>query len=333
MKNRISILLIGILAVLIIILVIQNFTSDKLSVSDSLMNIYPELNTSSVSMINAYKTGYPDSGLVFSKLDGKWIINNYFNAPAKETEIDKLLGDVSSLQGEIRSTSQGLLADYEITDETALHVEFLTADSSEIVHALIGKGVPQQAQSGFVRNASSDTVYLVNNNFLSRFAVWNAEPFKKMPAKRWANLKMTELDKDQITAMEIQVGNTAYKFEKSEIPPIDSASLPEKVWVQVSPSKGKVLDDALIKPIVNRVARMTASEIVGTDIKNEYDLTDSKYKTIITTADSHRLTLTFGAEVDTTGKSLYAMVDSSPVVYQAAKYNYEALFVNPFKAQ
>jgi len=331
MKNKNFVILVIVLALLVVIFAVQQLSHDKKTVKESLIQLFPDFNKSSVAYIDVYKLEYPDSGLTFAKKDGNWIVTSYFDAPGKETEIDKLLDDINLLQGEVRATRPDLFNDFDISDSLALHIVFLSSDSTEILHLLVGKGVAGAARSSFVRKDGDDLVYKASENFLSRFAVWNAEPAKRMPGKRWADLKLTDLDKDDITAFGLKVGNKQYEFSKKEQASEDTTAPPTYVWQQDEPKKGKVLEDKDIKPIVNRLARLTASDIVGREVMPEYGLTKPKYKADITAGNNQQVNVFFGNEADTTSNARYVMVEGKPVIYEAAKYNFEALFVNPFK--
>jgi len=292
MKRKNLITLIIVLGVLIVIYLIQNMGTDRKTISESLVNLYPDFNSSSVNQIKVFKQEYPDSGLLFTKKDGRWIVDSYFGAPARQDEIDKLMGDIKALQGEIRSTNQDLFGDFEIADDVALHMEFLGVDSSPLAHMLIGKGIPKAC---FARNSGSDTVYMAGMNFISRFAAWNAEPSKKMPGKRWAELKMTEFDKEQVNQIELKIGKKTYRFEKQEEISDDTLQVIKFVWQQVEPSKGK-LEEKKITDILSRISSLRGN-------------------------------------TDTTESTRYANIEGKPHVYLLAKYNFESIFVNPFKKE
>ncbi|MCD6163224.1 MAG: DUF4340 domain-containing protein [candidate division Zixibacteria bacterium] len=331
MKNKNFAVLIGVLVILIAIYLFQQLNTGKKSISESMINVFPDLKASSVSAIKVYKQDYPDSGLSFVKKDGAWLISSYFNAPAKENDIDKLLSDIKTLQGEVRSTKAELFDDYDIADSIALHVELLRPDSSELVHMLVGKGVPQASKSSFVRKFNADTVYIANQNFLSRFAVWNAEPAKKMPSKRWAEMKMTDVDKELVISFEIKAKRKLYRFEKKQVPTEDTTAPPKYIWEQIKPKKGKILEDKDIQPILNRIVTFNSQEIINDEILKEYGLTKPKYSVSFTTVDGKSTIVSFGNAIDTTSNAYYTSVDNKPFVYKVAKYNFESIFVNPFK--
>ena len=331
MRSKNLITLAIVLGVLIVIYLVQTLGTNKKSVSDSLVDIYPDFNSSSVSSIRVFKQDYPDSGLSFVKKDGKWLVSSYFNASAKVTEIDKLLDDVKKLQGEIRSTKPELFPDYEIADDVALHLEFMGPDSTDLAYFLIGKGVPQASKASFARKNGSDTVYMANVNFLSRFAVWNAEPAKRMPGKRWAELKMAEIDKEKINSFEIKAKKRNYLFEKKEEISEDTLEATQFVWRQAKPDSGDKLEEDQISGILNRLANLRANEVIGNEILPEHQLSKADYIVTITSDDGLVTSIDFGAEADTTGNMRYTMVEGQPYIYTISKYNFESIFVTPFK--
>ena len=331
MRSKNLLILLAVFGILIVIYLIQNLGSSKKTISESQIELYPDLNSSSVTTIKAYKQLYPDSGLVFTKKDGKWLVSSYYDAPAKESEIEKIFTDLKNLQGEVRSISQDLFGDYDITDDMALHLELLGPDSEVVAHVLFGKGVPQASRSSFIRNIDSDTVYMASENFVSRFAVWNAEPAKKFATKRWLELTMANFDKTTASTLALKDNKKTYLFAKhEEMAMEDTIETTKTVWAQIEPTKDK-LDDSKISDIVGRIASLRATDLLGTEILPEYKLTDPKQTATVSLDDGTQFTVAFGAETDTTGSSRYVMVEGKPYVYKIAKYNYESIFVNPFK--
>ncbi|MCP4583969.1 MAG: DUF4340 domain-containing protein [candidate division Zixibacteria bacterium] len=327
MRRKNLITLIIVLGVLVVIYLIQNLSTDRKTMSESLVDLCPDFNSSSVNQIKVYKQAYPDSGLMFSKKDGLWLLESYFGAPARQSEIEKLLGDVKGLQGEIRSTNQELFGDFEITEDVALHMEFVGVDSAPLIHILVGKGVPKAC---FARNNGSDTVFMANTNFVSRFAAWNAEPSKRMPGKRWAELTMTDFDKEKVNQIELKINKKTYRFEKKEEISGDTLQTISFVWQQVEPSKGK-LEEKKITDMLNRISSLRGNEIIGNDTLKEYKLDKPSHVASVTTGDGVTASFNFGAFTDTTETTRYASIEGRPHVYKLAKYNFESIFVNPFK--
>lgn len=331
MKNKSFIILIAVLGALILVYVIQQVSTGKKSVGESLIQLFPDLNPSSVNYIKVYKQEYPDSGLAFAKKDGQWVVTSYYDAPGKQSDIEKILQDMKGLMGEVRSTKPELFDDYEITDDVALHLEFLGPDSSEITHFLAGKGVPQASRSSFIRLYGNDTVYMANENFISRFAVWNAEPSKKMPINRWIELKMTDVNKEDVRSIEIKAKRKTYLFEKNEQVSEDTLEPTKYVWEQTKPTKGKILEEKDITAILNRITALRGKDIIKPNNLAELGLTKPKYIASMTTTEGEMIRLEFGDIADTTYKDIYAMVKGKPFVYKVVNYHFTSLFEKPFE--
>jgi len=117
------------------------------------------------------------------------------------------------------------------------------------------------------------------------------------------------------------------------VPPEDTISAPTFVWKQINPKKGKILEDKDIQTILNRLTKLSANEIVSDEILSKHGLTKPKYSASFATEDGQSAKIYFGAIADTTSEDRYANVEGNPFIYKAAKYNYESIFVNPFKKE
>lgn len=331
MRNKSFIILLSVLGILILVYIIQHSSTGRKSATESYIQLFPDLNPSSVSYIKAFKQEYPDSGLAFARKEGQWVVSSYYDAPGKQSDIEKILQDVKIIKGEVRSTKPELFDDYEITDDLALHLEFLSPDSLTVAHFLIGKGVQQASRSSFIRNYNSDTVYMANENFISRFAVWDAEPSKKMPVNRWTELKMTDINKDDVQSIEIVAKRKTYLFEKKEQATEDILEPIEYVWQQTKPKKGKVLEDKDIQNILNRITTIRGNDILKSDNLAKLGLVKPKYVASMTTTDGETTSFEFGNMADTTSKNVYAMVKGKPFVYMVTNYYFSSLFEKPFE--
>lgn len=331
MKNKSFTILIAVLGILILVYVVQQISTGKKGVGESFIQLFPDLNPSSVSYIRVYKQEYPDSGLAFAKKDGQWVVSSYYDAPGKQSDIEKILQDVKALQGEIRSVKSELFDDYEITDDVALHFEFSGPDSSEITHFLAGKGVPQVSRSSFIRMYGNDTVYMANENFISRFGVWDAEPSKKIAVNRWTELKMVNVEKDDVQSIEILTKRKTYLFEKKEQVSEDALEPIKYVWWQAKPKKGKILEEKDITAILSRITTIRGKDIIEPKNLAELGLTKPKYIASMTTIEGEMISLEFGNMADTTSKDIYAMVKGKPFIYKVANSHFTSLFEKPFE--
>jgi hypothetical protein len=187
MNKKIMYMMLIVLALLLVISYALKSLDSPDGAPESLSALKIEFDPDSVAGIDVYKQEYPDSGLHFVKVDTLWVITNEYNAPAKQADIASLLKDLQEAGGQVRGESADLYDDFEISDDKALQIELFGSAGAKLLHLYVGKG--GSGRECFVRLAGSPTVYLADNNFISRFAAWNSPPEKKLPADRWLELQ------------------------------------------------------------------------------------------------------------------------------------------------
>lgn len=326
-KKIIYSMLIVLVFLLIISFALKNVGSPT-SEPESFSALEIKFDPDSVTKIDVFKQDYPDSGLHFVKLDTSWVVSNAFDAPAKQSDIDKLLTDLDDVSGQVRSKSADLYNEYDISDEKALQIELYNAAGSKVVHVYVGKG--GTGQECFVRLAGSPVVYLADNNFISRFAAWNAPPEKRLPTDRWVDLALCDIPRDQIKSFKIKKGKTEYDFALIEEPLEDSLAQPQEVWTQVSPKKGLKLEESKIKRLHSGIAALRASGVVNPDLANDPKLKNPAYSLWIADGDGNMTQIYFGKTYDD-AEDRYAVVEGKNVVYTVPKNTFNRIFEDQFK--
>lgn len=331
MKNKNFLILIAVLAVLVIIYVVQQFATGKKSLSETEQIIYPGLDSTAVKYVKVFKRDYPDSGAVFARQDTGWIVTSHFNAPAKSADIWKLISDIKALTGEVRSSSSELLSEFDLTDSLALNIILLDESSSVIAHMLVGKGLAGSGRSSFIRKNGDNTVYKANENFLSRFSLWDAKPYTRIPISRIVDLKMASIAVDSMRSLQLMTKGKAYLFERQQQSDGDSTTPPQYSWVQIEPTKGKVLEDRDISGIANRLCSMSGTDLFGSDNPAAFGLGKPQYQANVMFKGGGKISFIFGAIADTVSKTHYAVVDTKPFIYKVSDPVVQGLFENPFK--
>jgi|GEM_PF-1558182 hypothetical protein len=331
MKNKNFIILIAVLIALILIYVIQQFATGKKSLSESEQVMFPGLDSTAVKIIKVYKRDYPDSGVVFARQDTGWIVTSHFDAPAKNADVWKLISDIKALTGEIRSTNPELLTDFDLTDSLALNIVLLDGNSSPLVHMLVGKGVAGAGRSSFIRKNGENTVYKASENFLSRFSLWDAKPYTRIPINRVVDLKIATIAVDSMQSLQIITKGKTYLFERQQQSSDDSASPAHYVWVQTEPAKGKSLEDRDISGIASRLCSMSGTDLLRSDNLAAFGLDKPQYQANVAFNGGTKLSFSFGAMADTVAKTHYTMVNVKPFIYKVTDPVFQGLFENPFK--
>jgi hypothetical protein len=328
MNKKIIYVLLAVLVVLVVVSYALKNLNRATSSPESLNELQVEFDPDMVTRIDVYKEAYPDSGLHFAKRESGWVVTNEFDSPAKEEDVDKLLTDLNEVKGSIRAETADLYDDFEIGDEQALQIRLSAADSSELLHMYVGKG--SGGRECFVRLSGSPTIYLADNNFISRFAAWNAPPEKKLPTNRWLELRLCDIDRDAMTSFKITSGKNVYEFALLEEPSEDTLTPPTKAWKQIAPDKGKNLEESKIKSLSSSLAGLRATSVADPSKRDEYGLDGQKY--ILWAADGGGSTavIDFG---DKTGENddRYASVEGRDTVYLVNKSTFERFFVKPFE--
>lgn len=328
MNKKIIYSLLIVLAALLVVSFAIKSLDHPTSEPRSLTALKIEFEPDSVSKIDVYKQAYPDSGLHFVKIDTLWVVSNAYNAPAKQSDIEKLMTDLKEASGPVRGKSADLYNDFEISDDQALQIEFLDAAGSKLMHIYVGKG--SGGQECFVRLAGSPTVYLADNNFISRFAAWGAAPEKKLPADRWLELTLCDIPREKIKSFKIKRGKTEYDFALTKEPVEDSLAEPQEVWTQVSPKKGLVLEESKIKRLHSSLASLRASGVADPQNANAPGLDKPDYSIWVADADGNVSKIAFSKPYGD-NEDRYAIVEGKSAVYTVPKSTFDRIFEDQFK--
>ncbi|MEE8417581.1 MAG: DUF4340 domain-containing protein [candidate division Zixibacteria bacterium] len=326
-KKMIYTLLVVLVALIVISYALKGL--DRATSSpESLDELRIEFDPGEVTRIDVYKQDYPDSGLHFAKHESGWVVVNAYNSPAKVEDIEKLITDLTDVRGSVRGESADLYGNFDITDEKALQIELFGSDDAKLVHLYVGKG--SGGRECFMRMAGTPVVYLADENFISRFAAWNAPPEKKLPMDRWLQLTLCDIDRDSMTSFEINKGKTAYDFAFVEEPSEDTLTPPIKAWKQISPKKGLKLGESKIKSLSSSLAGLRAADVIDPSEKSKFGLDKPKY--VIRAGDDQENTaeIYFGNKIDDS-EDRYAAVKGRESVYKVSKSTFERFFVKPFE--
>ena len=329
MNRKIIYVLIGIFAVLLLVSYIQRSFERATGKPETLNQLSLSFEPEKVTKIDVFKQDYPDSGLHFLKRDTVWVVTNEYSAPAKGSDVRKLIDDLHAISGTVRGESADLFSNFDITDEKALQIEFHDSDNNKVLHIYVGKGGGTGRES-FVRLAGSPITYLADENFISRFAAWNAPPEKKLPTDRWLELKLCEFDKNNIESIKINKGKTIFEFVNQETPSEDTLSPPQKVWKQISPEKGTRLDENKIKSLSAGIAGLRGKGVVDPANGEKFGL--DKPKSIVWIGDNSGK----GIEIDVgdpvnKDEDRYVVIKGRGTVYNIDKGTFERIFVKPFE--
>lgn len=331
MNKKMIYILAGLFIALLVISYVQKSFDRATGSPETLNELSLIFDSEIVSRIDVFKQDYPDSGLHFVKGETGWLVANEYNSPAKETDIQKLIDDLRAIGGSVRGESADLYEDFEISDQKALQIEFYDIDDNKLLHLYVGKG-GGTGRECFIRIAGSPVTYLANENFISRFAAWNAQPEKKLPTDRWLELKLCDIERNDVSSFEIVKGKKHYVFANVDEAPEDTLAPPAKVWKQILPDKGLKLEESKIRSLSSSIAGLRASGVIDPINKGKFGL--NKPKNILRVGDIT------GKEVEISvsdpvndEKERHVTVKGRDALYKIDKNTFERFFVKPFEAE
>jgi hypothetical protein len=328
MNKKIIYAMVIILGVLVVFWVVLKNVDTATSEPESLAALDIDFNAENAAKIDVFKQDYPDSGLHFAKIDTVWVVTNAYNAPAKKPDIEKLLTDLNEVSGEIRAESAELYDDFDITDEKALQIEISDDGGSKLLHAYIGKG--GTGMQSFIRLAGSPTVYLANENFISRFAAWNAPPEKKLPINRWVELALCDIPRENVKSIILKRGKTEYEFAMEEEPSEDTLTPPVEAWTQVAPQKGKKLEESKIKRLHSTISSMRASDVADPENRDKFGLDNPYYSIKVLDGEGKSTYIKFSKPFDDKDNR-YAVVEGKNALYVVPSGTFDRVFQDQFK--
>ncbi|MCX5758958.1 MAG: DUF4340 domain-containing protein, partial [Candidatus Hydrogenedentes bacterium] len=217
-----------------------------------LVNLLPDgfskAEVSRIELCSGDKTG-EKLVLTYDKGADKWRVTNHFNAPAKKETVDKYLDAIAKMKGEPRTmgASETALADYNLTDAKAFHIEgFKEGGTDPIFKLLVGKA--PSYKEVFVRKAGSNDVFVDDTNLKQQAGINDEssrpnrpgqkeekaeeKPLPKPEAATWLDKEIVKVDSAKLTKITLNLPDKSLVFERREkpkppAPPAPPAS-PEK---------------------------------------------------------------------------------------------------------
>ena len=330
-NNRNLIVLVVVLAVLGTLYVLTRDRRPQLDTSGGFVDIVPgTVSTDDVHAIDLRLGRHPHEGLNIVQQSGSWVVVSHFGAPANLNKIRTLLGNLESVEGEVRSNDASVLAAYALDDSSAYHLAVRNERGEALVEVLIGKGT---SNGCFVRLPGSDQVLAANHNFLTDFGVWGDD--RSSPAaSQWVDTVAFQVERDAVRAIELRGDETVVMVKEIEEPePVPVAiangapqSIPGQAdadayeWRVTAPSNF-VAARSRADGIVNSLVTLRARDVVATgEVGEEFGLGESASRAVVTLEDGSTHTLLFGAGLPDDTNLFYFRVEGKPLVWSMPSY-------------
>jgi hypothetical protein len=219
------------------------------------------------------------------------------------------LEKLDQLQGELRSDNKGILADYGIDNERAVHVQLQRPDA-DYIDVVVGT---QKAgyQNNFVRMGGSNAVYVVNENLLAALGVRGEDEDQKLDTDTWIDKRIAHLEPNDVVGVAITEGNGGTERIAVDI---KRELVDEKKQWKSAITYDFGLSVSKIKSMIEAFNNTYAQDVVAPDEEGVFDAPG--WTALFTLANGDQVKLVRGEEKPE-GK-YYVKLDGAGYFYQIA---------------
>lgn len=332
-KPRNLIIMAVVLAALVAVSLWQKSSHDKTtSRSSTEMVISGALVKEDLGRITA-GFGENQEAVVLEKQPDGWVVASAWNSPANSERIDTLLRNLSNLHGEFRSDSDAVLADYGLTDNTAVTVRGYATDGSDAFGLDIGKS-PERSPGNFMRSPGQSKVYVSTQGLLSHLGLYG-EP-EAPNSKHFLQLEVVKEDRQAVDGITLQDGDVTIELvkefsvtepaEEGAEPTIDRTVWEWKMRQPQSTAAVKTKADAVLGALVSlRATDVDDPTVAGSN----YGLDAPARTATVNFNDGRQIVLAFGgqrAQQDDVSGGIWMQKAGDPTVWVVTDYSLTNIF-------
>ncbi len=263
--------------------------------------------------------------LMALKQQGIWILPQLWNAKAAPEKIADFLGGLARARGEVRADDAALLADFGITEDSALAIQLQDESGAGLLDLRAGT---KRAANGsvFLRRAGSNTVFLSDFDLFRLLGIYGDAAQEPIQPRLWADLEPVKVRPADVKTIEV------LRFDgKNPVTAVQLKHAPgEKTpWAFGAPYEGFSLDSDKADTFLRALTSLRASGVTDPAASYGFDLPALQIK--IQTAEGDRV-LTVGQEnADKTTRALRVEGDLSASNAETA-YEISRFSVNELSA-
>lgn len=195
-----------------------------------------------------------------------WVVKTHYGVYARDQVIAPLIEKLDQLKGELRSNKKGILQDYGIDDEQAVHIQLHRQDAD---HIDVAVGTQKAGyQNNFVRVGGTNAVYIVAENLLAVLGVRGEGEDQKLDTNKWVDKRITHLEPNDVVGVTItesdgQEERIAIDIRKESVDD-------KKQWKSAIPYDFG-LSASKIKSMIEVFNNTYAQEVVSPDEEGVFD--------------------------------------------------------------
>ena len=293
---------------------------------------------SDAARIEMYRGSKPEEKVALHRDKERWLVESRFDAPAKKDKVDEFLKKLKGLEGEFRSDEKEVIADYGLTDESAIHLAvYKTGQEGREgkepwYHLLVGK--KEKYGSSFVRAAGKNTVYTVDVNFASELGLWGDDEEKPPESSEWVDKTVIDLDKDKIERIALKTPDRSVVFERREKKDKKEGEKKEGrghgdkrkeyEWVVASGGPGTEFKQSGLDDLLGKLDSYEASGVEDPAKKKEFGLEDPGYRCEIGLEGGKKKVILAARKKP--GEDGYLTLEGNAIVYKVEDWKFRHVF-------
>jgi len=137
------------------------------------------------------------------KEEGGWILPQHWMVAANKEKLERFIKEISSLEGELRSSSKEVFSDYGISAQEALSITLYDEEGKILLPLLVGMQKPAYGFC-FVRKENSNNVYLVNKEIFALLGIYGDPRSAPLTPDSWADLRLMQFESGKINSLQIK---------------------------------------------------------------------------------------------------------------------------------
>ena len=257
----------------------QTSQVDNLAVSEiEVVNNIPQVL---ISKIIVYKGENQNNRIVIAKdSKGVWLVEDKFNAIARQDAIANILNELLGLKGEVRAESKNVFRDFQIEDAFSAQIILEDKSGKALSHILVSFLQPEWSKN-FIRQAGSEKIVLVNKNILALFNLFGKEA--KLDDSSLVDYRLCQFEAEQIDKIGLKVKGSKEPLNLKKAKN-DAAAVPAWGFEPLSMVKGEI-DQAKVKEFLNSVANLYAMEVLD-PAQGNYGFNSSYLQVILESSNS-----------------------------------------------
>lgn len=334
MKNRQIYISIGVFIALIIAFFLARRGPNTSTVTVGYKNLIENYSPSNIVKIELYKGTDKNAATILAKCANGWEIESSYHVPANSKKVQEVLDSLSTLEGKLRASGKDYFEDFQLTDDTALHIVLSGQNNQH--HLLIGKKEGGQ-EGSFVRLAVGNEVYFCDKDVRASLGLWgDVTP----NSDEWIEKQFLKLDKERIQQIAYNLTGKTFVFKKLE-KKIDNQiktdenkdikkdknkpqEKKEYEWKLTDWDKVYEVNETEIKNIASKATSLSAEKAVDPTLYPEDIFKKTNCFSTITMADNTKHVIQFALK----DEQYYVKEEGSPFIYKIASYEKKKLAPN-----